>query len=72
LQEPWRPKSIYHYIQWKNFTPDFVVDISEHIDQKMAAVMAYASQFYDPNSKAPETPISSKISLKVCAIELLT
>ena len=60
LQEPWRPKSIYHYIQWKTLQPDFVVDISAQIDQKMAAVLAYASQFYDPNSQASETPISSQ------------
>jgi LmbE family N-acetylglucosaminyl deacetylase len=60
LQEPWRPKSIYHYIQWKTLQPDFVVDISSQIDQKMEAVLAFASQFYDPKSQAPETPISSK------------
>ena len=60
FQEPWRPKSIYHYIQWKTLQPDFVVDISAQIDQKMAAVLAYSSQFYDPNSQAAETPISSK------------
>ena len=60
LQEPWRPKSIYHYIQWKTLQPDFVVDISTQIDQKMDAVLAYATQFYDPKSQAPETPITSK------------
>ncbi|CAI8192438.1 MAG: N-acetyl-alpha-D-glucosaminyl L-malate deacetylase 1 [Formosa sp. Hel1_33_131] len=59
-QAPWRPKSIYHYIQWKTLEPDFVVDISLQIDQKMASVLAYATQFYNPNSQAPETPISSK------------
>ena len=60
LQAPWRPKSIYHYIQWKNLQPDFVVDISSQIDQKMASVLAYETQFYYPKSQAPETPISSK------------
>ncbi|MDB4290139.1 bacillithiol biosynthesis deacetylase BshB1 [Flavobacteriaceae bacterium] len=60
LQAPWRPKLIYHYIQWKNLQPDFVVDISSQIEQKMASVLAYATQFYDPKSQAPETPISSK------------
>ena len=44
----------------KTLQPDFVVDISAQIDQKMAAVLAYSSQFYDPNSQAAETPISSK------------
>jgi bacillithiol biosynthesis deacetylase BshB1 len=59
-QAPWRPKSIYHYIQWKTLEPDFVVDISLQIDQKMASVLAYATQFYNPNSQDPETPRSSK------------
>lgn len=59
-QEPWRPKKVFHYIQWKNLTPDFVVDISGYIAKKMEAISAYASQFYDPKSDAPNTPISSK------------
>ena len=60
VQAPWRPKSIYHYIQWKPLEPDFVVDISDHIDKKMESVMAYSTQFYNLNSQDPETPISSK------------
>ncbi len=60
IQEPWRPKHVYHYIQWMNIEPDFVVDISNHIDKKMASVEAYTSQFYDAGSKEPSTPISSK------------
>ena len=59
-QEKWRPKQVYHYIQWKNIEPDFVVDVSGFIDKKIASVMAYSSQFYDPNSKEPQTPITSK------------
>lgn len=60
LQEPWRPKQVYHYIQWKNLEPDLVVDVSGFIDTKMEAVLAYKTQFYDAKSKDPETPISSK------------
>lgn len=59
-QQPWRPKYVYHYIQWKNLTPDFVVDVTGFIDKKMEAIKAYKSQFYDPDSKEPQTPISSK------------
>lgn len=59
-QEPWRPKLVYHYIQWKNLNPDFVVDVSGFIEKKTAAILAYSSQFFDPNSDEPETPISSK------------
>ena len=25
-QKQWRPKNIYHYIQWKNLDPDFIFD----------------------------------------------
>jgi bacillithiol biosynthesis deacetylase BshB1 len=59
-QEAWRPKVVYHYIQWKNLEPDFVVDVSGFMDKKLAAVQAYSSQFYDPNSKEPSSPISSE------------
>ena len=59
-QEPWRPKLVYHYIQWKNIEPDFVVDVTGFMDKKIDAVMAYSSQFYDPNSKEPVSPIASK------------
>lgn len=60
LQQPWRPKVVYHYMQWQSLTPDFVVDVSSHFDKKIQAVLAYKSQFYDANSAEPETPISSK------------
>ena len=59
-QEPWRPKQIYHYIQWKNIEPDVIVDVSGYMDIKMKAVLAYKTQFYDANSKEPMTPISTK------------
>ena len=59
-QTHWRPKHVYHYIQWKNLEPDFVVDVSGFIDKKMEAVKAYSSQFYDPTSKEPVSPITSK------------
>jgi len=59
-QEAWRPKLVYHFIQWKNLEPDFVVDVTGFIEKKTEAIMAYGSQFYDPDSDEPETPISSK------------
>lgn len=59
-QEAWRPKIVYHYIQWKNIEPDFVVDVSGFMEIKEKAVMAYSSQFYDPNSKEPVSPIATK------------
>lgn len=59
-QDIWRPESIYHYIQFDNIRPDFVVDITSQIKLKMQAVKAYKSQFYNPNSKEKETIISQK------------
>jgi len=59
-QEVWRPKHIFHYIQWKNIEPEFVIDISDHLNKKIEACMAFKTQFYDPTSKEPETPITSK------------
>lgn len=59
-QDVWRPKSIYHYIQFNNINPDFVVDISEYFDKKIEVIKQYKSQFYDPNSNETDTVISSK------------
>ncbi|SDL06452.1 bacillithiol biosynthesis deacetylase BshB1 [Salinimicrobium catena] len=58
-QEAWRPKNVFHYIQWKNLSPDVVVDVTGFMDKKVASVKAYASQIFDENSQEPETPISS-------------
>ena len=59
-QSAWRPKHVYHYIQWKNIEPDFVVDITGFMEKKLEAVNAYKSQFHDPDSKEPVTPITSQ------------
>ena len=59
-QTAWRPKLVYHYIQWKNIEPDFVVDITGFTDKKIESILAYGSQFYDANSNEPESPITSK------------
>tara|TARA_Y100000766_G_scaffold88494_1_gene75130 strand:- start:85 stop:807 length:723 start_codon:yes stop_codon:yes gene_type:complete len=59
-QQSWRPSNVYHYIQWKNISPDFLVDISGFEQIKMDAIKCYSSQFYDPNSTESETLISKK------------
>lgn len=59
-QEAWRPKHVFHFIQWKEIEPDFVIDISEFMDKKIESCMAYKTQFYDPNSEEPVTPIATK------------
>jgi bacillithiol biosynthesis deacetylase BshB1 len=55
-----RPKAVYHYIQDYHHVPHFVVDVSEEADIKLKAIRCFESQFYDPNSDEPETPISGK------------
>jgi bacillithiol biosynthesis deacetylase BshB1 len=60
LQLAYRPKVVYHYIQDVYIKPDFVVDVTEFVDRKIEAIKAYKTQFYDPNSKEPLTPISGK------------
>ncbi|MFT7113430.1 MAG: bacillithiol biosynthesis deacetylase BshB1 [Candidatus Azotimanducaceae bacterium] len=60
IQEVWRPKALYHYIQFLNLEPDLIVDVSEHVETKMNSIKAYKSQFFDRNSKEPATVISSK------------
>lgn len=60
VQGPWRPKSLYHYIQDRQLIPDLVVDITPYIDKKIDAIMAFKTQFYSPDSDEPTTPISQK------------
>lgn len=59
-QTAWRPKSVYHYIQDRYQKPDLVIDVTEFYDKKMQCIMAFKTQFYDPNSEEPNTPISGK------------
>jgi bacillithiol biosynthesis deacetylase BshB1 len=59
-QEAWRPKVVYHYIQWATIKPDFVVDITGFMDIKVKSILAYSSQFYNENSNEPVTPIATK------------
>ena len=58
--EPWRPKTMYKYLQFYNLEPQVVVDISEGFEKKMASIKAHKSQFFDPNSTEPETVIASE------------
>jgi bacillithiol biosynthesis deacetylase BshB1 len=57
-QDAWRPKTIYHYIQDNWVEPQLVVDITDTMEQKMQSIKAFSSQFFDPDSTEPQTPIS--------------
>ena len=57
-QEAFRPNAVYHYIQDYSIQPDFVVDVTPFVDKKIESIKAYATQFYNPESEEPTTPIS--------------
>lgn len=54
-----RPQAVYHYIQDTYIKPDFIVDITAEMESKKAAIMAFQTQFFDPNNSEPQTYISS-------------
>lgn len=60
VQERWRPRVVYHYIQDYIVKPDMVVDISDTFDLKMESIRAFRSQFYDPESTELESPLTNK------------
>jgi bacillithiol biosynthesis deacetylase BshB1 len=64
-QTPWRPRAMYHYIQSQFLTPDLIVDVSDFWEKKMEAIRAFKTQFFDPNSKEPDTYISSPAFMKL-------
>lgn len=62
-QEPWRPHHILHYMQAVPFTPTFVVDVTETWEQRIEALLAFRSQFFNPDyvpeKDEPETYVSN-------------
>jgi bacillithiol biosynthesis deacetylase BshB1 len=58
-QDIWRPKHLFHYIQYRYIKPDFVVDVTPYYETKMKAILSFKSQFYEPG-KESDTLISSK------------
>jgi len=59
LQTPWRPKYVFNFIQDKYLTPNFVIDISDVMDEKLASIKAYGTQFNSPGLNEPQTYIST-------------
>ena len=59
-QAAFRPNAVYHFIQDRWIDPDFIVDISSEFEDKMKTITSFKSQFYNPESDEPDTPISSK------------
>ena len=63
-QQIHRPDKLYYYMQTYEFTPSFIIDISDHFETKMNGVRAYKSQFYNPNEKGELTFISDPKFIK--------
>jgi bacillithiol biosynthesis deacetylase BshB1 len=59
MQEPFRPRAYYHFMQWFEFKPSFIIDITDEFDQRMQCVGAFKSQFYDPDSNERQTILST-------------
>lgn len=59
-QLAYRPAAVYHYIQDHYLKPDFVVDVTEFAERKIQAIQAYKTQFFNPHSQEPNTPISGE------------
>jgi len=59
LQEAWRPKYVFHYIQDRFLQPDFIFDVSAYFDKKLESILCYKTQFFNPELGEPETYISS-------------
>ncbi|MBN1398851.1 MAG: bacillithiol biosynthesis deacetylase BshB1 [Bacteroidetes bacterium] len=64
-QERHRPHHYFEFIQWMEFEPSFIIDISDTFGLKMKSVRAHASQFYNPESKESETKLSGPDFLEV-------
>jgi bacillithiol biosynthesis deacetylase BshB1 len=58
-QAQWRPKMLLHYIQDRFFEPDIILDVTNVWEERMQAIRAYKTQFYDPSSKEPQTYLSN-------------
>lgn len=58
-QEKWRPKMLLHYIQDRFYEPDLIIDVSDVWEQRMEAIKAYKTQFYDPDSTEPQSYLSN-------------
>lgn len=63
VQEQWRPRQVFHFIQDRYISPDFIVDVTPYWEKKVEAMLAFKSQFHVPSyqeeSDEPQSYISS-------------
>lgn len=71
-QEPWRPNNYFNYMQWQEFEPSCIVDISDVYEKRLRAILAHKSQFFDPKSKEPKTLLAEKSFLDYVEARAIT
>lgn len=59
-QKPHRPNKIIYAMEYYEFEPSFIVDISGQFERKMSAVSCYRSQTHNPDGTGTATYISSE------------
>jgi bacillithiol biosynthesis deacetylase BshB1 len=59
-QDAWRPRAVYHLIQDYHLTPGLLIDVTAYWDKKIGVLKCYATQFFNPDSTEPKTPISGE------------
>jgi bacillithiol biosynthesis deacetylase BshB1 len=59
-QSAFRPKKVFHYIQDRYIKPDFAIEVTPFVEKKFEVLKCYKTQFYDPSSTEPQTPISGQ------------
>jgi bacillithiol biosynthesis deacetylase BshB1 len=52
--------AIMHSLFTRRVVPSFVVDVSDFVSEKMKAIRAHSSQFFNEDSSEPETRISER------------
>jgi N-acetylglucosamine malate deacetylase 1 len=55
-----RMPAVMHSIYSRLVLPSFIVDVSDFVDEKMRAIKAHASQFFNAQSEEPVTRISEE------------
>ncbi len=65
-QHPFRPNKIFYYMQYYEFTPSFICDISDTFEIKMTSIKAFGTQFFNEENESdePETFISQMNFIK--------
>ena len=67
-QAPWRPHHVLHYMQAVPFEPTLVVDVSDVWEERIEALQAFQSQFfnpdYEPEADEPDTFVSNPAFFK--------